>query len=204
MGMSRRRRAATNGPSRLVLLASPMVVLVLMSATAVKSAGPQATLAPPESFAGISNIAAQSAALFTEAGKVLTSRRCVNCHPAGDRPLQGEEGRLHQPPVERGVDGAPRRCVALPATRPPTSIPPACPATRIGTWRPGKWDGRARQSTRSARRSRIRRATEAARFNKSRRTSPMTRWSVGPGRRASDASRLLARKSNWPHLLKRG
>ena len=59
----------------------------------------------PESFAGISDTAARSAALFTEAGKVLTSPRCVNCHPAGDRPLQGEAGRLHQPPVERGADG---------------------------------------------------------------------------------------------------
>ena len=99
------RRAATNGASLLALLASPMVALVLMSATAVNSAGPQATLAPPEGFAGISDTAARSAALFTEAGKVLTSRRCVNCHPAGDRPLRGEAGRLHQPPVERGVDG---------------------------------------------------------------------------------------------------
>jgi hypothetical protein len=96
---------AMNWASRLALLASPMVALVLMSATAVKSAGPQATLAPPESFAGIGDTAARSAALFTEAGKVLTSPRCVNCHPAGDRPLQGEAGRLHQPPVERGVDG---------------------------------------------------------------------------------------------------
>jgi hypothetical protein len=125
MGMSRRRRAATNGPSRLVLLASPMVVLVLMSATAVKSAGPQATLAPPESFAGISNIAAQSAALFTEAGKVLTSRRCVNCHPAGDRPLQGEEGRLHQPPVERGVDGLGAAAMRCPTCHQAANFDPA-------------------------------------------------------------------------------
>ena len=36
---------------------------------------------------------------------MLTSPRCVNCHPAGDRPLQGEAGRLHQPPVARGADG---------------------------------------------------------------------------------------------------
>jgi hypothetical protein len=43
--------------------------------------------------------------LFSELGKVLTHPRCVNCHPAGDRPRQGEEGRLHQPPVERGADG---------------------------------------------------------------------------------------------------
>ena len=125
MGMSRRRRATTNGPSRLVLLASPMVVLVLMSATAVKSAGPQATLAPPESFAGISNTAAESAALFTEAGKVLTSRRCVNCHPAGDRPLQGEEGRLHQPPVERGVDGLGAAAMRCPTCHQAANFDPA-------------------------------------------------------------------------------
>ena len=43
--------------------------------------------------------------MFTELGKVLTHPRCVNCHPAGDRPRQGEQGRLHQPPVERGADG---------------------------------------------------------------------------------------------------
>jgi hypothetical protein len=35
----------------------------------------------------------------------LTHPRCVNCHPAGDRPRQGDQGRLHQPPVERGPDG---------------------------------------------------------------------------------------------------
>jgi hypothetical protein len=29
----------------------------------------------------------------------------VNCHPAGDRPRQGDMARLHQPPVERGADG---------------------------------------------------------------------------------------------------
>ena len=69
------------------------------------SAEPPAALATPQSFDGISDTAARSAALFTEAGKVLTSPRCVNCHPAGDRPLQGEAHRLHQPPVARGPDG---------------------------------------------------------------------------------------------------
>jgi len=63
------------------------------------------TLAAPESFANIKDTAARSAALFTELGKVLTNPRCVNCHPAGDRPRQGDVSRLHQPPVERGVDG---------------------------------------------------------------------------------------------------
>lgn len=69
------------------------------------SAAQSNDLANPESFAGIADTAARSAALFTELGKVLTHPRCVNCHPAGDRPLQGEMGRLHQPPVQRGTDG---------------------------------------------------------------------------------------------------
>jgi hypothetical protein len=63
------------------------------------------TLAAPESFAGIHDEAAQSAAIFTELGKVLTHPRCTNCHPAGDRPHQGDQSRLHQPPVTRGADG---------------------------------------------------------------------------------------------------
>ena len=63
------------------------------------------TLASPESFASIADTDARSAAMFTELGKVLTHPRCVNCHPASDRPRQGDERRLHQPPVTRGVDG---------------------------------------------------------------------------------------------------
>jgi hypothetical protein len=45
---------------------------------------------------------------------VLTHPRCLNCHPAGDRPRQGDMARLHQPPVERGADGH-----GLPAMRCP-------------------------------------------------------------------------------------
>jgi hypothetical protein len=66
---------------------------------------PKNTLAAPESFASIADTEKRSAALFTELGKVLTHPRCTNCHPAGDRPRQGDDRRLHQPPVERGADG---------------------------------------------------------------------------------------------------
>ena len=90
---------------RVAHLASLLPAIGLALATAAHSAEPAATLEPPQSFDHIGDVQARSAALFTEAGKVLTSPRCVNCHPAGDRPLQGASGRLHQPPVERGVDG---------------------------------------------------------------------------------------------------
>jgi hypothetical protein len=85
----------------VVVVALPLSVL---TAYAV-SDGRADSLAAPESFAAISDTAVRSAALFAELGKVLTHPRCVNCHPAGDRPHQGELGRLHQPPVERGADG---------------------------------------------------------------------------------------------------
>lgn len=66
---------------------------------------PSTSLASPKSFAGIADPAERSAAIFSELGKVLTNPRCVNCHPAGNRPRQGDSARLHQPPVERGTDG---------------------------------------------------------------------------------------------------
>ena len=44
-------------------------------------------------------------ALFEEAGKVIEHPRCLNCHPAGDRPLQTMAMHPHQPPVTRGDGG---------------------------------------------------------------------------------------------------
>jgi hypothetical protein len=62
-------------------------------------------LRPPSAFATIPDIAARSRALFTEAAKVFMHPRCTNCHPATDRPLQGNDQHLHQPAAQRGPDG---------------------------------------------------------------------------------------------------
>ena len=96
----------------VLLLMSTGIVIALSAAQA--SSEPAASLTPPESFSAITDINQRSAALFTELGKVLTHPRCVNCHPAGDRPRQGDQRRLHQPPLERGADG-----YGLPAMRCP-------------------------------------------------------------------------------------
>ena len=96
-----------------VLVAAAALLTSMLTAYAV-SDGPSDTLASPDSFASIGDTVARSAALFTELGKVLTHPRCVNCHPAGDRPRQTDASRLHQPPVERGADG-----LGLPAMRCP-------------------------------------------------------------------------------------
>ena len=102
-------QAEQRAKNRLVVMA---LLAVIMAAEA--SNAPAENLATLESFDAIGDTAARSAALFTEAGKVLTHARCVNCHPAGDRPRQGDVRRLHQPPVARGDDG-----FGLPAMRCP-------------------------------------------------------------------------------------
>jgi hypothetical protein len=45
------------------------------------------------------------AEIFTEMAKVLQHPRCMNCHVSGKSPKQGDDGRVHMPPVERGADG---------------------------------------------------------------------------------------------------
>jgi hypothetical protein len=62
------------------------------------------TLKSVQSFASIPDQKQRSLALFNEAGKVITHARCVNCHPAGNRPAQGDDRHPHMPLVVRGVD----------------------------------------------------------------------------------------------------
>ena len=62
-------------------------------------------LQPVATFAKIENKEQRAVALFEEAGKVLQSPRCMNCHPAGDRPSQTDRMVPHQPLVVRGDAG---------------------------------------------------------------------------------------------------
>ncbi len=91
--------------TRLLLSGAAAAVISSMIAGYAFSQTAPDKLAAPESFAAISDTNARSAAIFTELGKVLMHPRCINCHPATDRPRQGDQGRLHQPPVTRGADG---------------------------------------------------------------------------------------------------
>jgi hypothetical protein len=80
------------------------------------SSSPSATLQPLSAFADIANDTQRARALLAEIGKVIQHSRCVNRHPRTDRPLQGENGALHQP-----------------LTTP--TISAMCQAIRVGTWR---------------------------------------------------------------------
>src|SRR5436305_4727132 len=62
-------------------------------------------LRPVSSFSSISDQAERSRALFNEIAKVVTHPRCMNCHPAGEHPLQGADHHEHMPPAYRGEGG---------------------------------------------------------------------------------------------------
>jgi len=73
-----------------------LLTVVVVTNTAFRYA-PQGGAAAKDSVA--------SAQAFMKVYSVLMSPRCVNCHPAGDVPLQGDKSELHTMAPKRGVDG---------------------------------------------------------------------------------------------------
>ncbi len=101
-------------------------------------------LKAPSAFDSLDSEEAKSRAMFAEMGQVLEHPRCVNCHPAGDEPLQGAESRPHQPTVERGAAGMGTpgmRCNTCHGTDNYRNVP-GTPAWRLAP-EPMGWEGLA-------------------------------------------------------------
>jgi len=116
---------------------------------------PPAPLKPPSEFQSIANPADRSRAIFAEIGKVLTHPRCMNCHPAGEHPLQGADHHEHKPVVWRsdtGNFGTPCGECHTSRTSPCGSAPAieAFPAIRAGTLAPLSMACKASRAARSA------------------------------------------------------
>jgi hypothetical protein len=86
-------------------LAAGVVASLQRADAAPEPAVAAAGLKPASDFARIKDKDERAVALFEEAGKVLQSPRCMNCHPAGDRPSQTDRMIPHQPLVVRGEAG---------------------------------------------------------------------------------------------------
>ncbi|HWU12675.1 MAG TPA: Isoquinoline 1-oxidoreductase subunit [Caulobacter sp.] len=71
----------------------------------VPATAPTETLKSAADFASIKDPATRSVALFTEAGKVIESPRCMNCHPVQRAPTQGDDRHPHNPPMVAGQSG---------------------------------------------------------------------------------------------------
>src|SRR5271168_2694263 len=55
--------------------------------------------------AAVAHDDAGARAAFLAAAPVFYHPRCMNCHPSGDRPLQGNDSHPHAQNVQRGPDG---------------------------------------------------------------------------------------------------
>ncbi len=80
--------------------------------------------------------AAASAKAFLAATKVFFHPRCVNCHPAGNSPLQGDDSHRHGANVKRGPEGlgvAGIRCSVChqASNQPGPHMPPGAPGWKL-------------------------------------------------------------------------
>jgi hypothetical protein len=91
-----------------------LAVGLLAIGASAPAAAQVAPLKPVAAFSTIRDERARSVALFVEAAKVITSPRCMNCHPATRQPTQGDDLHAHVPlmyggPHDRGIPGLPCR-----------------------------------------------------------------------------------------------
>ena len=66
---------------------------------------------------------AASARAFLAASQVFFNPRCINCHPAGDAPLQGDARDPHSMDVKRGSDGTGKNAMHCTACHQTTNLP---------------------------------------------------------------------------------
>src|ERR1043166_3861275 len=81
------------------------LVLMLLGLVSADPRAQNGALRPPSDFANIADRQVRSRALYGEVAKVVMIPRCMNCHPADDRPTQGNDMHQHFPPVLRGPNG---------------------------------------------------------------------------------------------------
>ncbi len=139
--MKKREAYRTKRQRGVPAFAAVFGVLFLLSALHLFDAEITGRLVPggsgcPAAYAQDAADTTASAAAFVAASKVLFHPRCVNCHPVGDSPLQGEEGRQHRPNVKRGPEGtgtAGLRCSVchLTANHPGPHTPPGAPGWKL-------------------------------------------------------------------------
>ena len=91
-----------NIQSRAVLVIGTIALVVGVLASAFKE---NESNKPSDAEKISRNDRVASADAFMQVYQVLMSPRCMNCHPAGDIPLQGDDSHLHDMSPIRGKDG---------------------------------------------------------------------------------------------------
>jgi hypothetical protein len=118
----------------LVGLSAVAVVIMSMSLVTAEKDSASNNLKNIEVFPVKDSVASLKA--FADVYKVLMSPRCMNCHPSGDVPLQGDDSHPHTMTPTRGVDGKgvyAMKCTSChqPANTPGLHTPPGNPTWHL-------------------------------------------------------------------------
>jgi hypothetical protein len=111
-------------PRRLACWIAPIALAGMLAQCRSAGTRPSPVSLAPTSLA--------QAAPWQTVYEVLLHPRCANCHPAGDAPLQGDDGRPHAQNIQRGPEGKglfAQRCDACHQTHnlPGAHLPPGAP-----------------------------------------------------------------------------
>lgn len=96
-----------NGKINFVSMKTATVLSVLLFVIAIGASAFRKDETPVKelTLSMINKDSVESVKAFETVYKVLMSSRCMNCHPAGDIPLQGDDSHLHAMAPKRGVEG---------------------------------------------------------------------------------------------------
>lgn len=91
-------------PVKALAVISVLLTMVGIMAFALHSDEKKSS-APVSKLPVVKKDSVASVKAFKQVYTVLMSARCMNCHPSGDIPLQGDDSHLHTMSPKRGVDG---------------------------------------------------------------------------------------------------
>ena len=103
--MKQRQENKFRLPIKTTMVFAAILSIIAISAFAFKNNNKIATNKVNSGDPGKEKDSAESVRAFMQVYTVLMHPRCMNCHPAGDQPLQGDDSHTHIMNVQRGKDG---------------------------------------------------------------------------------------------------
>ncbi|MBC7775434.1 MAG: hypothetical protein H7246_08345 [Phycisphaerae bacterium] len=100
------QHSAIKTPNFLPIKMIAVLVIIVSVITGMASASKDHNgFTENDTSEAIKNDSIKSVKAFMQVYTVLMSPRCMNCHPSGDVPLQGDDSHLHTMSPQRGKDG---------------------------------------------------------------------------------------------------
>jgi len=90
-------------PVKTITVMAIIVSIIIVTTSAFKNKND--FMGNDVKYNGINKDSVESVKAFMQVYKVLMSPRCMNCHPSGDIPLQGDDSHLHAMFPKRGKEG---------------------------------------------------------------------------------------------------